>query len=250
MKLLSGGFTQLSTVDYPGHVSSVLYLCDCPYRCPFCQNHGLLNRENCWDVETDAIVERVAENFPFIDSICITGGEPLSQADGLVELLEKLHALGISVKLDTNGFYPDRLKRIVEMGIVDYIAMDIKAPLNSEHYSRVTNRVDDGVVDKVKESLRIISKSGIPFEPRTTVVPTLIETKQDMEAIAVSLREYGFDFYVLQQFCPTNGCLDKEYESLRAPERDYLYNMALDLRRIIPQVWIRTLENGQEKIVA
>jgi len=250
MKLLSGGFTQLSTVDYPGHISSVLYLSDCPYRCPFCQNHGLLNKENGWDVEIDAIAERVAENFPFIDSICITGGEPLSQADGLVELLKKLHALGISIKLDTNGFYPDHLKRIIEMGIVDYIAMDIKAPLDSEHYSRVTNRADDMVVNKVKESLRIISKSGISFEPRTTVVPNLIETKQDIEAIAMSLREYGFDFYVLQQFCPTNGCLDKEYESLKAPERDYLYNMALDLRKIMPQVWIRTLENGQEKISA
>lgn len=251
MKLLSGGLTQLSTVDYPGHVSSVLYLCDCPYSCPFCQNHRLLKREDCWDVETDVIVGKIADNFPFVDSICITGGEPLIQVDSLAELLKKLHLQGVSIKLDTNGFYPNRLRKIIQMGVIDYIAMDIKAPLNPEQYSRVTSRNDgEAVVEKVKECLRIISHSKIPFEPRTTVVPNLIEKMEDIEAIALALREYGFDFYVLQQFCPNNGCLDKRYERLRAPERDYLYNLALDLRRIIPKIWIRTMENGQEKISA
>lgn len=249
MKLLSGGFTQLSTVDYPGHVSSVLYLCNCPYRCPFCQNHRLLNGETSWNVETDTILERVTDNFPFIDSICITGGEPLSQIDSLIELLKKLHDQGVSIKLDTNGFYPDRLKKIIELGVVDYIAMDIKAPLDPEHYSQVTNREGE-VVDRVKESLSIIAESGIPFEPRTTVVPNLIETKRDIEAIASSLRGYGFNFYVLQQFCPDNGCLDKSFESLKAPERDYLFNLATGLRTIIPRVWIRTMEKGQEKVSA
>ncbi len=250
MKLVSGGFTQLSTVDYPGHVSSVLYLCDCPYRCPFCQNQGLLDREKCWDVETDAIVDRVAGNFPFIDSICITGGEPLGQAEGLLDLLKKLHSQGVSIKLDTNGFYPDRLREVLQLGLVDYVAMDIKAPLDPEHYSRATSRESGDVVERVRECLSIISESGVSFEPRTTVVPNLIEKKEDIESIAQSLREYGFDFYVLQQFCPDNGCLDKGYESLRAPERDYLYHLALGLKGIIPRVWIRTRDCGQEKIGA
>ncbi|MFQ6137115.1 MAG: anaerobic ribonucleoside-triphosphate reductase activating protein [Candidatus Hydrothermarchaeales archaeon] len=251
MKLLTGGFTQLSTVDYPDHVASVLYLCGCPYSCPFCQNFELLDEEDCAEVETDAIIGRMVENLPLVDSICITGGEPLIQLEPLLDLLKKLKENGMSVKLDTNGFYPDRLRRVLEAGLVDYLAMDIKAPLDPEKYGNVASRKDGKkVVENVKESLGVTSRSGVAFEPRTTIVPTLIDDKEDLSAIAKSLKGYGFNFYVLQQFCPDNGCLDKEFEEIEAPKRDHLYRLGLEIKDIIPNIWIRTMENGQEKVGA
>jgi pyruvate formate lyase activating enzyme len=247
MKVLTGGITELSTVDYPGHVASVLYLCGCPYRCPYCQNFALLDKKNCQEVESDKIMEKIVENRPLINGVCITGGEPLQQLEGTIEICKSLKKEGMNIKLDTNGFYPEKVEQILKL--VDFIAMDIKAPLEPDKYAKAIGREDgDDIVGRVKETLKIIIESGVEFEPRTTLVPALIYTKEDILKIADSLKDYGVKRYVLQQFRPEGGCLDSEYENYASLPRDYIMDVAIEVKKVIPEVLIRTKESGEEKV--
>ncbi len=247
MKVLTGGITELSTVDYPGHVASVLYLCGCPYRCPYCQNFALLDKGNCQEVESGKIVEKITENRPLIDGVCITGGEPMQQLEGVMEICRALKEEDMSIKLDTNGFYPEEVRKVLKL--VDFIAMDIKAPFEPEKYARATVRKDGGeVVEKVKKTLEIIVQSGVEFEPRTTLAPLLIYTKEDILKIAASLKDYGVSRYVLQQFRPEGGCLDREYENYASIPGDYIMDVAREVKSTIPEVLIRTKESGEEKV--
>ena len=247
MKVLTGGITELSTVDYPRHVASVLYLCGCPYRCPFCQNFELLDKKNCQEIESGKIVEKIVENRPLVNGVCITGGEPLQQLEGTIEICKALKKEGMDVKLDTNGFYPEKLEKVIKL--LDFVAMDIKAPFEGDSYAKAAGRQDgDELVEKVKKSLDIIIKSGVDFELRTTLVPMLVYEKEDILKIASSLKDVGVNRYVLQQFRPEGGCLDPEYENYASLPRDYLMDTAAEVREFIPEVLIRTKESGEEKV--
>jgi len=248
MNVLAGGITELSTIDYPGRTASVVYMCGCQYRCPFCQNFT----KECKNIEVTELVNRIRVNVPLITGVCITGGEPTIQIDGLTKMCEALRKEGVKIKLDTNGYHPERVKDLVDAGLLDFIAVDIKAPLTPEKYARAVglNGLKEGeeLIKRVTATLGIIAGSGIDFEPRTTVVPDLIYKKADILAIANSLKDFGFDYYVLQQFRPENGCLEKEYENYPAPPRDYLFDVAGKVKEIIPNVLIRTKENGEENV--
>ena len=247
MKVLTGGVTELSTVDYPGHVASVLYLCGCPYRCPYCQNFALLDKKNCQEVESGKIVEKIVENRPLISGVCITGGEPMGQLEGVTEICRALKEEDMDIKLDTNGFHPEGLRKVLKL--VDFIAMDVKAPFEPEKYANATGREDgEEMVKRVKKTLEIIMQSGVEFEPRTTLVPLLIYTKADVLKIAGSLKDYGVNRYVLQQFRPEGGCLDSEYENYASLPRDYILDVAAEVKNVIPEVLIRTKESGEEKV--
>jgi pyruvate formate lyase activating enzyme len=247
MKVLTGGITELSTVDYPRHVASVLYLCGCSYRCPFCHNSALLEGRGCKKVEAEEIVGRMLDNHPLVSGVCITGGEPTLQQEGVMEICRGLKKGGMKVKLDTNGYEPGMIKEL--SNLVDYIAMDIKAPLEPEKYARATGRRDgERVLKRVKDTLDILTKDGVEFEARTTVVPMLSYEKDDLVSIAKSLRDYGVDTYVLQQFRPEGGCLDEEYENYASPPREYLLDLAREVKKYVPHVLIRTKENGEERV--
>lgn len=247
MKVLTGGITELSTVDYPGHVASVLYLCGCSYRCPWCQNFTILDKKNCEEVESGKIVEKILENQPLANGVCITGGEPLAQLEGTIEITSALKEAGMDVKLDTNGFYPEKVKKVLKL--VDFIAMDIKAPLEGEKYAKATGRKDgEELIEKVKQTIEIIARSGVEFEPRTTLVPTLVDSKGDVLKIAETLQSYGINRYVLQQFRPEGGCLEEEFENYASLPRDYIMDVAREAKKILPEILIRTKENGEEKV--
>ncbi len=255
MKLLLGGITEISTIDYPGHTASVVYMCGCPYRCPFCQNSTLVDKKDCREIEVTEAVSRLRVNIPLITGVCITGGEPTVQMDGLIKMCKLLKKEGVKIKLDTNGYYPKRVNELIDMGLLDFVAVDIKAPFTPEKYVRAVglegvDGVRDGkeLIKRVAATLEIIASSGIDFEPRTTVVPGLVYKKDDILAIANFLRDKGFDYYVLQQFRPENGCLEREYENYAAPPRDYLFDVGREVREIVPDVLIRTKENGEENV--
>ena len=164
MKVQTGGITELSTVDYPGHVASVLYLCGCPYRCPFCQNFALLDKKNCQEVESNKIVEKILENRPLINGVCITGGEPLQQLEGTIEICRALKEADMDVKLDTNGFYPEKVEQILKL--VDCIAMDIKAPFEGDKYAKAAGRQDG------EEIVERVSVIGLSLKMSSTPITT------------------------------------------------------------------------------
>jgi len=213
--MLVGGILDLSTIDFPGKLCSVVFLSGCPFRCPYCHNHELLAGGR--RVSVSGLASKISENY-LIDGLCITGGEPLMQAEELVDLCRKLKDAGFALKLDTNGYYTERLDEILEY--VDYVAIDVKTPF--EKYDCLVKC--RGAAEKVKRSVELLVSSGIEFEARTTVVPTLVE-EGDIVEIAKFLYSAGVRKYVLQQFRNENT-LDEKLKEVKPFSRERLVEIA------------------------
>jgi pyruvate formate lyase activating enzyme len=191
------GFIDVSFVDWDGKVSSVLFLSKCNFRCPFCHNVNLvLHPESLDTVPFGYLESQLEQHKGWIDGVCITGGEPTLHAD-LPELCRRLKKMGFLVKLDTNGTNPAMLKKLLDSKVVDYVAMDVKAPLTVEKYSKAIGVNAERLLENVKESVKTLMQSDMDYEFRTTVVPT-IHDADDMEQICLSL--VGCRKYVLQKF--------------------------------------------------
>jgi pyruvate formate lyase activating enzyme len=247
MKANIGGIVDLSTIDFPNSLCSVIFFCGCPFRCPFCHNYKLFLKENCIQVTTKWLLSTLKSNS-LIEAVTITGGEPTMQIDVLVEFLKGIKSLGLSTKIDTCGFYPKNIKMLIDGELLDYIAMDIKAPFHPETYGSVVGLPNVGykIVEKIKDSLRILSEVDIPVEVRTTIVPDLIDGESDVKNIARELK--NVDLYVLQQFRPTEGTLDPKFTERPASSRAKLLALAKIAKTYVSDVRIRTIANGEEKI--
>jgi len=191
------GFVDISFVDWDGKISSVIFISCCNFRCPFCQNVNLvLNPEKLDTTPFEYIEDQLKKQKGWTDGVCITGGEPTLQSS-LPELCSRIKKMGFLVKLDTNGTNPTQLKELMDKKLVDYIAMDIKAPLTTEKYSKATGINVEKMLENVKESIRLLLESSMDYEFRTTVVPT-IHDLEDIKQICRSLK--GCRKYVLQKF--------------------------------------------------
>jgi len=160
------GLQKVSTIDYPGEIACTLFLYGCNFRCGFCYNPDLVIREAPEEFSEEYVLNFLKSRIGKLDAVCITGGEPLMTLD--FDFVRKIRNLGYKIKLDTNGSFPSRLKEMIDLGLVDYIAMDIKG--SREYYSRVA-----GVnvnVNKIEESIKMIYNFG-SYEFRTTIVGRL-----------------------------------------------------------------------------
>ncbi|RLJ09679.1 MAG: anaerobic ribonucleoside-triphosphate reductase activating protein [Candidatus Aenigmatarchaeota archaeon] len=225
------GWHKFSMIDYPGRSCSVIFLPGCNFRCPFCQNPDLLkNPEGLPTLDTNEIIRYIQTEKMWIDAVCITGGEPTIHKD-LPEFLKRFKDAGILVKLDTNGSNPEMIKNLLESGLVDYIAMDIKAPLR-RYPEAVGVDVDIG---KIMRSVELIRNSGIDYEFRTTVLPRL-HKKDDIVQIGKELR--GSRRYVIQQFRP-GKTLDERYANEKTYSERELQELADAVRGFFDEVEIR-----------
>lgn len=166
--MIISGLQKLTLLDFPGYVACTLFTRGCNFRCPFCQNSGLVLPEQFRDeeiIQTDQILEFLKTRKNRLQGVCITGGEPTLQAD-LPDFIETIRNLGYKVKLDTNGTNPAMLKKLLEANSLDYIAMDIKTDMN--HYNVMTGCITD--VDAIQESIELIKSTNIEYEFRTTVI--------------------------------------------------------------------------------
>ncbi|MFX1451764.1 MAG: anaerobic ribonucleoside-triphosphate reductase activating protein [Promethearchaeota archaeon] len=248
MKLSVGGVKDISTIDYPGDVVSVLFLCGCPFKCPFCQNWSLLDYTNCDDTEISEIILKLKDYSDFVNGICITGGEPTLQEKGLIEFFNQAKDLGL-LKLDTNGFFPKTIEKILKLNVLSYIALDIKTVFEPIEYGTACGLPESGekIIEHVKASIELIqNQPSIIFEARTTIVPNLIDKKEQIEKIASSLS--GIKRYVLQQFRPEGGTLDPKFKELPMPSYANMLELAKIAKKYIEDVRIRTLINGEEVI--
>lgn len=195
------GIQKLTLVDYPGKVACTLFLFGCNFRCPYCHNPELVVDDGTPPISEEEIFKFLEKRKKFLDGVCITGGEPTLH-DDLPEFIRRIKDLGYSVKLDTNGTRPKMLRQLIVEGLVDYIAMDVKAPL--EKYENVVKvKVD---VYNIVESIEII-KAFPEHEFRTTVLPELL-SKEDILTISRWLK--GAKRFFIQQFKPTKT-LDKSF---------------------------------------
>jgi pyruvate formate lyase activating enzyme len=189
------GLEKFSSKDFPGHISSTIFLGGCTFRCPFCHNADLVLRPEVFpEIPADIFLSHLDARKGWLEGVCITGGEPLLNED--VEALARVvKERGLLVKIDTNGSLPGRLEKLIGLGLVDWIAMDVKAPL--DRYSEVVRaavRIED-----IARSADIIKGSGLKYIFRTTVVPTLLG-REDIRRIGEWLA--GSEIYQLQQFVP------------------------------------------------
>jgi pyruvate formate lyase activating enzyme len=157
------GLQKVSVIDYPGEIACTIFLYGCNFRCGFCYNPDLVIRDFKGGFGEEDVLRFLANRTNKLDAVCITGGEPLMTLD--FNFVREIKELGYKVKIDTNGSFPDKLRELVELKLVDYIAMDIKADRDS--YSSVAGVNVD--LDKIEESIKIIHEFG-NYEFRTTVV--------------------------------------------------------------------------------
>ncbi len=202
------GFIETSFVDWDGKITSVVFLPGCNFKCVFCHNHKLVfNYKNLPDIPWDEIKKKLLHHKGWVDGVCISGGEPLMNP-GLVPLIEEIRNLDFLVKLDTNGTIPDLLKNLFDNKLIDYVAMDLKAPLD-ERYDRITQTKVD--LSKIRESINLILKSKIDYEFRTTMVPGYLG-KDELIAIAKEIK--GAKKFILQNFNPKDT-LDIELKKVQ-----------------------------------
>ncbi|MDI6782095.1 MAG: anaerobic ribonucleoside-triphosphate reductase activating protein [bacterium] len=207
MEIAIKGFVEMSMLDWEGKIVSTLYLPYCNLRCPYCHNSGLvLNPEQYSTIPVEIAMDYFVRRKDWIDGVCLSGGEPCMYED-LPDFIRRLRNIGIKIKLDTNGSFPDMLQRLIDEKLIDYIAMDIKSPLDTRAYTQASGVKDEGMVERIRKSIKIIMDSRIDYEFRTTIVPTL-HTKETLAAMAESIK--GAKKYVLQAFVP-NNTLDPEY---------------------------------------
>lgn len=185
------GFTGVSLIDYPGHVTSIVYTSPCNFRCPFCHNASLVET-NEDTILLGEVLEQIKDRAGFVDAVAITGGEPTLNP-GLVDFCATVKEMNLKVKLDTNGYRPEIIKELIDEELVDYIAMDIKS--SAEKYKMGAGReIDFG---KIKKSINLIMVSGVEYEFRTTAVPGIVE-KEDFEQIGKIIN--GAARYSIQQY--------------------------------------------------
>jgi pyruvate formate lyase activating enzyme len=167
--MVIGGLQRCSFSDYPGYPAAVIFTQGCNFRCPFCHNGSLLVTKTAARYEKGEIFNFLKNRQGRLDGVVISGGEPTEQAD-LPQFVERLNELGFAVKLDTNGSHPEIVELLLKEGLVDYIAMDIKAPLDK--YDLLCGvRVDTGAV---RRSMALIVASGVAHHFRTTYVKPLL----------------------------------------------------------------------------
>lgn len=194
------GIEKLSLVDYDDKVACTLFTNGCNFRCPFCHNGSLvLKRQEGIDFNT--ILDYLKKRKGVIDAVVITGGEP-TLIPSLVDAIYEIKKIGILVKLDTNGSNPKLLKQLIDLKLVDYVAMDIK---NSEQKYAETIGLENVEIAKIKESINIIKSSGIDYEFRTTLIAEF-HTLDDLINIKAMIKDAKK--YVLQHFIERDECIN------------------------------------------
>ena len=228
------GIQKMTLLDFPGKVACTIFLAGCNYRCPFCHNAELFSGKPEEVMSTDAFLEFLQKRQGLLEGVCVSGGEPTGDP-ALENLLTRIKALGFAVKLDTNGSRPEILKALLEKGLVDYVAMDVKN--SPEKYAETVGCAVD--LEAVEESLRLLISGEVPYELRTTLVAQLHD--------AASIEEMG---QWLAQLIPgrkpaqlfLQSFVDRDtvvYDGLCAPTENDVLRMADILTSYIGKVTIR-----------
>lgn len=227
-----GGLQKLTLLDYPNQLACTVFTAGCNLKCPFCHNRDLVFLpENFEFYSPESIMEFLTKRQNVLDGVCITGGEPLIQP-GLIDFISEIKDLGYKVKLDTNGFYPDKLKEIVETGLVDYVAMDIKNTMDK--YPQTVGIPATAFRKKeVAKSIRYLLSGVVDYEFRTTVVKEL-HTAEDLVEIAKSIK--GASHYYLQQFNDSGRCIEEGFSAYSLEE---MQEMEQKVKKYCPNAELR-----------
>ena len=218
--MLIKGLQKLTLLDYPTKTACTIFTGGCNFRCPFCHNASLVLDVNEGEkFETDEVLSFLKKRQGLLDGVCVTGGEPLLQKD-IKEFLKAIKEMGYAIKLDTNGYSPEKLMEIAEEGLIDYVAMDIKNC--KEKYSETAGIDID--ISKIEKSVDFLMASGIDYEFRTTVVKEY-HTLSDIERIAQWIS--GAKRYYLQNFVDSGDLIKDGLSAVDKETLDSMKNVCL-----------------------
>ena len=231
------GGTVISSVEFHGNMSLVIFMSKCPLACRYCHNVELLEDNTEWSFEK--VKDEIDSSADFLDAVVISGGEPLVQTDAVIEILKHVRQIGLKTKLDTSGIYPDHLKRILDLDLLDYVSLDVKTTFSK--YRKITGA---NVGFQVKKSMDLINDAGVHLEVRTTYVPTL-HTKKDIKNL---VDEIEADIYTIQQFRNKN-VLDPALEMVEVPNPHELVKLANEIKPYFDGiVKVKSAEFGEQII--
>ena len=214
------GFQKMTLLDYPGKVACTVFTGGCNFRCPFCHNALLVTQlDEAEEYDEDEIIEYLKKRKGLLDGVAVTGGEPL-MSDSTVDFIRRAKAQGYSVKLDTNGSFPERLKLLVNEKLVDYVAMDIKNSKELYAETAGTVRLD---LSKIEESVSFLLEGNVDYEFRTTVVNGF----HTVESIATAAKWIsGAKRYFLQNFVDSGNLIDEGVSGVSKEEMEKMREAA------------------------
>ena len=213
------GFQKLTLLDYPGKVACTIFIGGCNFRCPFCHNADLvINPNEQPEISEDKIFATLRKRQGILEGVCVTGGEPTLFPE-LKDFLKKIKALGYAIKLDTNGYKPEVLIELVELGLVDHVAMDVKNTLAK--YTETVG-VDKMDVTQIQKSIDFLKQDNVSYEFRTTVVKGL-HTLADMEEIGKLIS--GAKQYFLQSYQESDRVISPIFSSYDKEELEQMRDL-------------------------
>ena len=212
------GLQKLTLLDYPEKMACTVFLAGCNFRCPFCHNASLVTNIDGDYISEEEFFSFLNKRKGILNGVCITGGEPTLQPD-LEDFIRKIKELGFSVKLDTNGYNPDILIDLVNKGLIDYVAMDIK---NSKEKYAITAGLSSLDINRIEKSVDFLLTGAIPYEFRTTVVKEL-HNEEDMKNISQWIEKA--DRYFLQSFQDSGDLIENGYSGYDENSMQYLLNI-------------------------
>ena len=231
------GGSVISSVEFHGNMSLVIFMSKCPLACRYCHNVELL--EDNTEKSFEEIKYEIDSSADFLDAIVISGGEPLMQPDEVIDILTYARRIGLKTKLDTSGIYPDNLKKILDLDLLDNVSLDVKTTFSK--YKKITGA---NVGFQVKKSMDLINQTGVHLEIRTTYVPTL-HTKKDIKNL---VDEIEAEIYTIQQFRNRN-VLDPELEKVEVPNPNVLVEIAEEIKPYFDGiVKVKSAEFGEQVI--
>ena len=223
------GLQKMTLLDFPGAVACTVFLGGCDFRCPYCHNAELLDPNFPPLMDETELLAFLKKRQGLLDGVCITGGEPLLRQE-LPTLLGEIRALGYKIKLDTNGAHPAQLRRILDAGLADYVAMDIKN--SPERYAETIGRAQFDIAP-IRESVRLLMAGDTDYEFRTTVVAEL-HGEEDIRAIGrwiAGARRYFLQPFTDRETVPLAG--------LSAPTQAQLDRFLAIAREFVPETQLR-----------
>lgn len=243
----------MSTVDWYGNVSLVLFFAGCNIRCPYCQNAELVPIGSGTEVTLEYLDNRLkAAMTPVatIDAVVFTGGEPILQPEAVIEAAKLVKQYDLKLMLDTNGTIYDSIEKILKTGLIDRVALDVKAPLNPTDYGKAigTTKNLEQMTSNIKKTMLLCKELKTPIEARTTIAPTISDDPIFIGKLASDLIGYS-DVYYLQQFDDQGDVLNPELKNEEPPSKEHMIKLAKTaIKSGLNNVYIKTRFDGLERV--
>jgi len=224
----------VTLIDYPEKIACTIFLFGCNLRCGFCHNPGLVIKEDAPDMPPEKVLEFLKKRRKYLDGVCFTGGEPLMSLD--LGFLRELKASGYLIKIDTNGCFPEKLRHIIELELVDFVSMDIKS--STAKYSEITNSNPN--IEKIQDSIELVSKLE-NYEFRTTILEG-IHAEDEMKKIAEWLNRIAGKKpkkFCLQGFKVQGEIMDAQFKNYPDTSEEYLNKLKESIKDYFEEIEVR-----------